>query len=106
MQQTCIAFSRCVDSRATKSFPYRSFLAKRGVKEDIISFDARRINPEIRTSVEELLENNARSFEKKNAQRASAAALPLAEWVKANVKYSQVLEKIEPLEKEQSKLQR
>nr|CAB3240329.1 cytoplasmic dynein 2 heavy chain 1-like [Phallusia mammillata] len=84
----------------------KSFLAKRGVKEDIINFDARRINPEIRSSVEELLDSNSRSFDKKSAQRASTAALPLAEWVKANVKYSQVLEKIEPLEKEQSKLRR
>uniref|UniRef100_H2ZEZ6 Cytoplasmic dynein 2 heavy chain 1 n=1 Tax=Ciona savignyi TaxID=51511 RepID=H2ZEZ6_CIOSA len=84
----------------------KSFLAKRGVKEEIINFDARRISAEIRVSVEELLQQNARSFEMKNAQRASTAAAPLAEWVKANVKYSVVLEKIEPLEKEQNKLQR
>ncbi|CAK8696967.1 unnamed protein product [Clavelina lepadiformis] len=84
----------------------KSFLAKRGIKEDIINFDARKINPEIRASVEQLLQANGRSFDQKNAQRASAAAVPLAEWVKANVKYSQVLEKIEPLEKEQNKLKR
>nr|XP_026693267.1 cytoplasmic dynein 2 heavy chain 1-like isoform X1 [Ciona intestinalis] len=84
----------------------KSFLAKRGIKEDIINFEARRISPDIRTSVQELLESNSRSFEPKNAQRASNAAAPLAEWVKANVKYSEVLEKIEPLEKEQNKLQR
>merc|ERR1719466_405325 len=47
-----------------------------------------------------------KSFEKKTAQRASTAALPLAEWVIANVKYAQVLEKIAPLEKEQASLQR
>lgn len=40
------------------------------------------------------------------AKRASTAAAPLASWVKANVKYSEVLEKIEPLEQEQEKLQR
>uniref|UniRef100_A0A3B3YWL0 Uncharacterized protein n=1 Tax=Poecilia mexicana TaxID=48701 RepID=A0A3B3YWL0_9TELE len=36
-----------------------------------------------------------------NAKRASAAAAPLAAWVKANVQYSFVLERIEPLEREQ-----
>uniref|UniRef100_A0A8C5EPV0 Cytoplasmic dynein 2 heavy chain 1 n=1 Tax=Gouania willdenowi TaxID=441366 RepID=A0A8C5EPV0_GOUWI len=39
-----------------------------------------------------------------NAKRASAAAAPLAAWVKANVQYSIVLEKIEPLEREQAGL--
>ena len=81
-------------------------MAKRGVKEEIINFDARRISKDIRSSVEEILQINARSFEPKTAQRASAAAAPLAEWVKANIKYSLVLEKIEPLEKEQNKLKK
>jgi len=83
-----------------------SFLAKRGIKEDIINFDARRISKEIRVSVEELLRVNGKSFERSNAQRASAAALPLAEWVKANIQYAHVLEKIEPLEREQNKLKK
>lgn len=46
------------------------------------------------------------SFEPKNAKRASIAAAPLATWVNANVRYSKVLEKIRPLEKEQQTLQR
>lgn len=83
-----------------------SFLAKRGVQDEIINFDARRISKEIRESVDELMASKSRSFEHKNAQRASAAALPLAEWVSANVKYAQVLEKIQPLEAEQASLQR
>lgn len=84
----------------------RSFLAQRGVREDIQSFDARRISPDIRESVRELLEKNGRSFEPQTAKRASIAAAPLAAWVKANVKYSYVLEKIGPLEKEQNMLKR
>lgn len=40
------------------------------------------------------------------AKRASVAAAPLAAWVKANLQYSRVLEKIEPLEKEQNDLQK
>ncbi|CAL1265870.1 unnamed protein product [Larinioides sclopetarius] len=82
----------------------KSFLSKRGIKEEILAFDARNISPEIRESVEKLLKKNAESFDSKNAKRASAAAAPLAAWVKANVIYSRVLEKIKPLEKEQSKL--
>ncbi|EDO38992.1 predicted protein [Nematostella vectensis] len=84
----------------------KSFLAKRGVKDEICSFDARKITPDIRASVEELLTKNANSFDPKLAKRASVAAAPLAAWVRANVKFSVVLEKIEPLENEQAQLQR
>ena len=43
----------------------RSFLAKRGVKEEIINFDVRNVTPELRQGVSELLEKNKRSFEEK-----------------------------------------
>ena len=82
----------------------RSFLAKRGVKEEIISFDARKIQPDIRNAVEALLEKNKKSFDPKTAKRASLAAAPLATWVRANVQFSIVLEKIGPLESEQKGL--
>lgn len=42
-----------------------SFLAKRGVREDIATFDARNIPKEIRESVEELLFKNKGSFDPK-----------------------------------------
>ena len=42
---------------------YISFLAKRGVKEEIMSFNARKISPEIRDSVQELLDKNKKSFD-------------------------------------------
>ncbi|XP_044933442.1 cytoplasmic dynein 2 heavy chain 1 isoform X4 [Mustela putorius furo] len=83
----------------------KSFLAKRGVREDIATFDARNIPKEIRESVEELLYTNKGSFDSKNAKRASTAAAPLAAWVKANVQYSHVLERIRPLEAEQAGLE-
>ncbi len=83
----------------------RSFLAQRGVKEDIQTFDARKISPEIRESVQELLQKNKRSFDPKVAKKASVAVAPLASWVVANIRFSYVLEKIEPLEREQSGLQ-
>ncbi|KAF4526157.1 hypothetical protein B566_EDAN008193 [Ephemera danica] len=82
----------------------KTFLAKRGVKEDIRAFNARTINVENRVTVEKLLREKADSFDPKNAKRASVAAAPLAAWVNANVKYSIVLEKIRPLEREQNKL--
>ena len=41
-----------------------------------------------------------------NAKRASTAAAPLAAWVRANIKYSHIVEKIQPLEKEQATLQK
>ena len=82
----------------------RSFLARREVKEDIKSFDARAITPQIRENVQELLETKKRSFEPAAAKRASAAAVPLAAWVKANIRFSFVLEKIGPLEAEQAGL--
>ena len=83
----------------------RSFLARREMKEDIQTFDARKITPDVRQNVQELLEKNKASFEPSAAKRASAAAAPLAAWVKANVRFSFVLEKIGPLEREQAKLQ-
>lgn len=55
--------------------------------------------------MEELLQQRPKSFEEKTAKRASVAAAPLAAWVIANVKYSKILEKIQPLETEQIKLQ-
>ncbi|PNI44695.1 DYNC2H1 isoform 3 [Pan troglodytes] len=43
--------------------------------------------------------------EVQNAKRASTAAAPLAAWVKANIQYSHVLERIHPLETEQAGLE-
>ncbi|ESN99131.1 hypothetical protein HELRODRAFT_66985, partial [Helobdella robusta] len=84
----------------------KSFLAKRGVKEEIQNFDARKITPETRKSIENLLKKNGNSFDIKNAKRASEAAAPLASWVTANTKYAAILEKIQPLEREQNELQK
>uniref|UniRef100_A0AAF5DHG2 Cytoplasmic dynein 2 heavy chain 1 n=1 Tax=Strongyloides stercoralis TaxID=6248 RepID=A0AAF5DHG2_STRER len=74
----------------------RKFLGKSGVKDEIINFDARKI-----TST---ASSKSASFEEKNAKRASVAAAPLASWVKANLQYAEILEKIQPLEKEKEKL--
>jgi dynein heavy chain 2 len=44
------------------------------------------------------MEKNQNSFQKEVIYRASVAAGPLAEWVKATLKYSRVVESIKPLE--------
>ncbi|CAI2310079.1 unnamed protein product [Caenorhabditis sp. 36 PRJEB53466] len=82
----------------------RKFLSKGGVKEDIMNFDANRITNDIHKKVTALVKQKSNSFEEANAKRASAAAAPLAAWVKANLEYSKILEKISPLEGEKNKL--
>ena len=72
----------------------------------IRSYDPRDVTSESRKSVEKLLRDRADSFQPAVAKRASTAAAPLAAWVKTNVRFSYVLEKVKPLEQEQNKLQR
>ena len=77
----------------------KKFLASRAVKENIINFDARQITVTIRERVEVLLHQKGKSFEHAVIYRVSVAAAPMAAWVKANIKYSHVLERIAPLER-------
>ncbi|XP_047109239.1 cytoplasmic dynein 2 heavy chain 1 [Schistocerca piceifrons] len=83
----------------------KNFLAKRGVKEEIRTFDVRSVTPESRAHVERLIQERKESLEPANAKRASSAAAPLAAWVIAVVRYSKTLEKVRPLEREQIALQ-
>ena len=52
-------------SNSLTNILFFSFLGKRGVKEEIQAFDAHKITPDIRKSVEELLKKNKDSFEAK-----------------------------------------
>ena len=54
----------------------------------------------MRSKVNKLIESKPMSFEQANIINVSRATAPLAAWVKANVKYSEVLLKIEPLTNE------
>lgn len=83
----------------------KSFLSRRGIKEEIMNFDARRITPNNREKVEILLRNKMSSFEEIQAKRASIAAVPLANWVKANLAFAKIIHKIRPLEEEQNRLE-
>lgn len=60
-----LSFSRLTLFAHINSTLLCSFLAKRGVREDIATFEARNITPEIRQSVEELLNRNTASFDPK-----------------------------------------
>ncbi|XP_061706791.1 cytoplasmic dynein 2 heavy chain 1 [Cydia pomonella] len=84
----------------------KNFLSKRGVKEDIRCLDARQISPAAAASVARLLERRGASFEPAAARRASAAAAPLAAWVRANLAYAAALDKVQPLQLQQAQLHR
>lgn len=83
----------------------KRFLGNRSVLTEILNFDSRKITPEIRQSVQELLNAKGQSFEHATIYRVSVAAAPLAAWVKANMEYSAVLEKVAPLESRNAELQ-
>lgn len=97
---------RLMGTRDTSWNSMKSFLSKRGVKEDIRSLNPARISVENCNAVGKLMQTKSESFDIKNAKRASAAAAPLATWVIANVKYCKVVQSIKPLEDEQVQLQR
>lgn len=78
----------------------RNFLGTRGVKEEILHFDARSLSDDVRKKVAKKMKAKAASFDAESIKRVSVAAAPMAAWVKANIKYSLVVERIEPLQRE------
>ncbi|KAE9115561.1 Cytoplasmic dynein 2 heavy chain 1 [Phytophthora fragariae] len=84
----------------------KKFLGNRGVKDEILNYDAHRITPEISKTVTKLVKSKNSSFDHETIYRVSVAAAPLATWVKANLKYSMVLNKIEPLENDLAEAKR
>ena len=79
----------------------KTFLAKRGIKEEIRNWDARRSAQASLDAVEKLVKDRPESFEEKTAKRASVAAAPLAAWVLANLQYGKIVQQVAPLEREQ-----
>ena len=96
---------RLFGSADTSWTAMKKFLGQRGVKESILNFDPHDITPDARDAVERLLKQKGNSFEHAVIYKSSVAAAPLAAWVKANVKYSYILTKIGPLEREMAHLQ-
>ncbi|KAI4495703.1 hypothetical protein M0802_008538 [Mischocyttarus mexicanus] len=79
----------------------KTFLAKRGIKDEIRTWDARRSTSASLEAVAKLVKERPDSFEEKTARRASMAAAPLAAWVLANLQYGQIVQQVAPLEREQ-----
>ena len=78
----------------------KRFLSNAGVIGQIVNYDARGVTPGLRKKVDKIINENPSSFDYSTIYNVSRATAPLASWVKANVKYSQVLLKIEPLTSE------
>ena len=83
--------------------PYR-FLSQPSVIQEIINFDAKVVTKDVRDAVKQLLVSKAASFQAENIARVSQAAAPMAAWVKAQMQYSLVLERIKPLTDELTRL--
>nr|BBC28429.1 cytoplasmic dynein 1b heavy chain [Yamagishiella unicocca] len=83
----------------------KTFLGKGSVKDDIINYDAHKITPEIRAKADKLLAAKGHSFEDAVIRRVSVAAAPMAQWFKANLEFSRVLQRVSPLEAELHRLQ-
>ena len=78
----------------------KRFLSQSGVISSILNFDASQVTNSMRHKVGKLIESKPMSFEQASIANVSRATAPLAAWVKANVRYSEVLLKIEPLTNE------
>lgn len=77
----------------------KSFLAQSGVMRKIAAFDMANINPKTLAVVKKHVEQNPNAFNQATIQRVSRAAAPLAKWVVAVLRYSEIYVKIEPLMK-------
>lgn len=78
----------------------KRFLSQAGVVQQIMNFDANQVTSGMRNKVNKLINARPQSFDYDAIFNVSRAAAPLAMWCKANVKYSEVLLKIEPLTSE------
>ena len=83
----------------------KRFLSQAGVISAILNFDAGQVTNKMRSKVGKLIDSKPMSFDATTIANVSRATAPLAAWVKANVKYSEVLLKIEPLTGELNGLQ-
>lgn len=76
----------------------RKFFSNSHVKEDILKFDPKTVTPQSITDVNKAIEKKKNSFDYETVKRSSAAAAPLAEWVKAMAQYCLVLRDVQPLQ--------
>lgn len=77
----------------------KAFLSQSGVLRTIANFDMKTASKASINAVNKVVRNNADCFEQDRIRRVSRAAAPLAKWIQANIKYSEVCTKMEPLMK-------
>lgn len=82
----------------------KNFIKNKSFISNVLNFDPRGLVGDLRRDVEREMEKSGNSFVKEVIYRASLAAGPLADWTKAILKYSKVVEQIKPLESELGKL--
>ncbi|KAI9183234.1 hypothetical protein H9P43_004151 [Blastocladiella emersonii ATCC 22665] len=82
----------------------KSVLGKRSFKDEVLNFNARNITPATRGQVEQLMKQKPDSFVEANVRKSSVAAAPLAVWVVANLEYSKVIERVQPLQNQLNKV--
>ncbi|KAG5491847.1 hypothetical protein JIQ42_01756 [Leishmania sp. Namibia] len=70
------------------------------IKGQILNFDIDNVGAAARAQVEKFIAANAESFRRETIARASKAAAPMAEWLKAVLEYSKVLETVAPMRAE------
>ena len=76
----------------------KKFLASPSVKEEIMNFDAGKIERGTREKVKRIIEASQGSFDAATITRVNVAAAPLAKWVLAVVRYSEVFDEVKPLQ--------
>jgi len=96
---------RMMGQEDTSFSSIKKFLGPKTI-ENILNFDASKLTPQMRMDIQREIAKKSQSFEKSVITRASVAAAPISDWVKATLKYSEILEKIQPLISEQTKLQK
>lgn len=70
------------------------------IKGQILNYDIDNVTDSCRSVVDKYLTQKENSFRKEVIGRASKAAAPMAEWLKAVIEYSKVLETVGPLRAE------
>ncbi|EPY36413.1 hypothetical protein STCU_00598 [Strigomonas culicis] len=70
------------------------------IKGQILNFSLDDVDATTRGKVETFIDNKANSFKRDVIGRASKAAAPMAEWLKAVIEYSKVLETVAPMRAE------
>lgn len=70
------------------------------IKEQIINFNIAGFTEATRLRVTQFMQNHENSFKREVIGRASKAAAPMAEWIKAVLEYSSVLQTMGPMQAE------